>query len=289
MSFLIPTEDLETYAEGLDHAEGIAYAPDGNLYAGGEAGQLYRIGPDRQVHELLTTGGFMLGIAADGDSRLYACDSVHRCVWRIDPATGERSVFADGNAQRKMAVPNWGCFAADGTYYVSDSGAWKAAEGVIWRVPPGGEPEVWTEECRDFPNGMAVSADGGSLLVLESTPGRLVEVPIGPDGAAGPREVLCELPGTVPDGVAVATDGSLVIACYRPDVIYRWHPEQGLQELAGDLEGTAIAAPTNVVFVGEGLDTMVVPNLGRWHLTAFRHAGLAGVPLHYPTKEQLGA
>jgi gluconolactonase len=135
---------------------------------------------------------------------------------------------------------------------------------------------------------MAISADGAHLLVLESTPGALVEYAIGEDGSAGPRKVLSLL-DAVPDGVAVATDGSLVIACYRPDVIYRWRTDVGLEILASDPEGVAIAAPTNVAFTGPGLDTMVCPNIGRWHLTRFRHPELTGVPLHYPTREQLGA
>jgi hypothetical protein len=33
---------------------------------------------------------------------------------------------------------------------------------------------------------------------------------------------------------------------------------------------------------------MVVPNLGRWHLTRFRHEGLRGAGLFYPTREQVG-
>jgi gluconolactonase len=147
---------------------------------------------------------------------------------------------------------------------------------------------VWTDEARNFPNGIALSADGSRLLVLESTPGAVVEFAIAADGSAGPRTMLVELPGTVPDGIAVAADGSLVIACYRPDAIYRWHPQTGIELLAHDPEGTALAAPTNVVFTGPDLDTMIVPNIGRWHLTRLRHAGLRGVPLHYPTAEQLG-
>ena len=47
------------------------------------------------------------------------------------------------------------------------------------------------------------------------------------------------------------------------------------------------AAPTNVVFTGDKRDTIVVPNLGRWHLTRFR-TSLQGVPLFYPTPEKLG-
>ena len=47
MQPIVDIESLETFAEGLDHAEGITLAPDGHLYVGGEAGQLYRIEDDR--------------------------------------------------------------------------------------------------------------------------------------------------------------------------------------------------------------------------------------------------
>jgi hypothetical protein len=33
----------------------------------------------------------------------------------------------------------------------------------------------------------------------------------------------------------------------------------------------------------------VVPNIGRWHVTRFTIPGLVGVPLHYPTRDQLGS
>jgi hypothetical protein len=80
----------------------------------------------------------------------------------------------------------------------------------------------------------------------------------------------------------------LIVACYRPDVVYRWHPQDGLSILAADPRGTVLAAPTNVAFSGPDLETLVVPNLGRWHLTRGQ-LGIAGVPLNYPTRDQLGA
>lgn len=40
---LINLQDVETFADGLDHPEGVTLGPDGKIYAGGEAGQLYRI------------------------------------------------------------------------------------------------------------------------------------------------------------------------------------------------------------------------------------------------------
>ena len=179
--------------------------------------------------------------------------------------------------------PELGLLRADGTYYFSDSGGWKERTGSVWVVRPGGQAEVWSEESVDFPNGCAVSADGSKLYLLESTPGMLVEYPINADGSAGARRVVVELPGAVPDGVAVTTDGSLVISCYRPDIIYRFREDLGLQVLAEDPEGVFIAAPTNVAFTGPDLKTMICPNIGRWHLTRFSHPDLQGVGLNYPT------
>lgn len=284
----VPFDRLETFADGLDHPEGICLSPDGHLYVGGEKGQLYRIEEDDTFTELVRTEGFMLGLAADGEGRIYGCDGGHRCVWRITPSTGALERWSDGNGTVSMAVPNWGCFDGEGNYYVSDSGRWKAAEGRIWVVRPGCRAEIWTAESRDFPNGMAVDPFEPRLLVLESTPGRLVQFPIRPDGSAGERRVLAELPTAVPDGVAVAQDRSLIIACYRPDVIYRWTAGQGFSVIAEDPEGTLIAAPTNVCFTGPDLDVIVTPNIGRWHLTRIR-AGIRGTPLFRPTAEQLGS
>jgi sugar lactone lactonase YvrE len=126
------------------------------------------------------------------------------------------------------------------------------------------------------------------LWVLESTPGRLVRIPILADGSAGPREVLVDLPETVPDGIAFASDGSVVIACYRPDAVLRWRADLGIELLAHDPEGTELAAPTNCVFHGPDRSQIAVPNIGRWHVTTFEVEGLTGAPLFYPTIEQLG-
>jgi gluconolactonase len=278
----VPVSALETLAAGLDHPEGICLAPDGMLYASGEAGQIYRLEGGR-AEVVATTGGWTLGLAADVDGRIYACDPAKRALFRWDPGSGAMDLISRGAPDAPFATPNWGAFGPDGTFYVSDSGGWKARDGRILIVRPDGETRVWTDASVDFPNGLAVSPDGRELWVLESTPGRLVRFAIRDDGGAGEREVLVELPGTVPDGIAFATDGSVVIACYRPDIVLRWRDDIGVQVLAHDPEGTAIAAPTNCVFYGPDLAWIAVPNIGRWHVTGFQVDGLAGVPLFYPS------
>jgi gluconolactonase len=284
----VQLESLVALAHGLDHPEGICATVDGPVYVGGEAGQLYRLDDDGGFVEVLSTGGFLLGLAADGEGRIYAIDNGAKCVWRIDPQQGTKEVWAEGPAGRPFRSPNWGAFAADGTYYLSDSGDWGAGDGCLWRIPPGGAPEIWTDEVASFPNGLALAADGAALYVLESLPGALVEVPIGPDGAAGPRRLLCDLDPIVPDGVALTEDGACYIACYRPDAVYRWRSDEGLTLVAEDPRGTVLAAPTNIVFTGERHDEILVPNIGRWHVTRIP-VGVRGIPLEYPTRSHLGS
>lgn len=287
MTALVGLDRMDQIAQGIDHAEGICMTPDGTVYVSGERGQLYRLEEDDSATEVTTTGGWTLGLASDADGRIYACDPVHHAVVRWTLGTERPETWTSGSDDLPMATPNWGAFAPDGAYYVSDSGAWKARDGRIFVVRHG-QTRVWTNESIDFPNGLAVSPDGRELWVLESTPGRLVAFDVRSDGSAGRRRVLVELSGTVPDGIAFATDGSVLIACYRPDVVLRWQPGGTLETVAEDPEGTVLAAPTNCAFVGPELDTVLVPNIGRWHVTRFRVPGLAGVPLFYPTADLLG-
>jgi len=279
---------LEPFAHGLDHPEGIAIAPDGTIYVGGEGGQIYRIDADGVPRQIADIGDFALGLALDGEGRLYVCCEDAASVFRVDPGTGAVETFSRGNDERAMRVPNWGAFDAAGNYYVSDSGEWGAEDGLLWVVRPGGRAEVWTEEPRGFPNGLALSADASRVYLVESMPARIVEIPIDDDGSAGPLRELCDLGVMVPDGVAAAEDGSLVIACYRPDALYRWSADGGLEVLAADPQGMVLSAPTNVAFTGDELDVLVVPNLAGWHVTRGR-VGLCGVPLQRPGADRIGS
>ena len=252
----------------------------------GEKGQIYRMEQDGSATEVTTTGGWTLGLAADAAGRVYACDPSRHAVLRWTPGQGSPVVWTSGAPGAPLRGAQLGRLRSAGSFYLSDSGTWKARDGRLF-VVRNGATSVWTSAPVDFPNGLAVTPDGREVWVLESTPGCLVAFDIRADGSAGPRRVILEMPGTVPDGLAFATDGSVVIACYRPDIIYRWSLTGGLEVVGHDPEGTVLAAPTNCAFVGPERDVIAVPNIGRWHVTRFRVPGLQGAPLFYPTDDQL--
>jgi sugar lactone lactonase YvrE len=277
---LMRIEDFAPFTDGLDHPECVAVGPDGTLYAGGEAGQIYRVALNGEWEQIATTGGFVLGLCLDGDGAIYACDHGLHCVKRIAP-DGTVSTYSSGAPERPMAVPNYPVFDAAGNLYVSDSGAWKERSGCLFRIRPGGETEVAGEGLAAFPNGMALHPDGVRLYVVLSNVPSVVSVTLGEDGSVGAPLTVVELPRNVPDGLAFDVEGNLYIACYTPDVIYRLTPDGDLAVLAEDWESVTFATPTNIAFAGPDRRTLVVASLSRWHLTR-GEVPVAGARLRYP-------
>ncbi len=281
MSGAIPLERFRTIAEGLDHPEGIAWGPhDGRVYAGGEAGQVYAVGPDGTVREVASTGGFLYGIALDGGGNVIGCDFGRAEVVRVRP-TGVVETVSRGTEERPMAVPNFCAFDDAGALYVTDSGEWGRDDGAIYRVWPDGRTELWCRDLTAFPNGCCLTAEGDALLVVESRGRRVARVPILPGGGAGEPSTVVELPGSQPDGIALAADGTMLVSCYRPDRIWIVPPGGGPEVLAEDPDGIVLNQPANVAFVGVGLDRLAVSSLGGWSLVE-ADVGLVGLPLRAP-------
>ena len=274
----------EVLVDGLDHPEGVTFGPDGMAYAGGETGQIYRIDIDQRTAEQIAVvgDGLVAGLALDQAGNIYVCNAGNHVVNKVTP-DGESSVFCAGNDERAMVTPNYPAFAPDGYLYVSDSGTWHADDGCVWSIAPDGTATVITTECCQFPNGCAISPGGGYLyLVMSLNTPRVVRFAIEQGRKSGPVETVVELPSTVPDGLAFCDDGSLLITCYRPDIMYRLMPDGALTVLMRDYEGTLLGAPTNVCFAGADLSVLLWANLGRWHIGMNAKTNLRGTPLFYP-------
>lgn len=278
---LVPLEHFTTLIDGLDHPEAVTYGPDGHLYAGGEAGQIYKISLVGESSELGTTGGFILGLCLDAESNIYACDQKRREILRLSQG-GALETYSSGTLERPLRVPNYPVFDAQGNLYVSDSGGWRKNDGCLFCIRPGGVATVVSTALSAFPNGLALAPDGRTLFIVLSTLAAVAAVTLHPDGTVGAPKIVVELPGTVPDGLAFDEAGGLYISCYAPSCVYRFSPHGTLELVVNDPECTQVATPTNLAFAGSGLCTLVLASLSRWHL-ASAPAPVPGYPLNYPS------
>ncbi|MCB0568925.1 MAG: SMP-30/gluconolactonase/LRE family protein [Phaeodactylibacter sp.] len=257
------------YADGLDHPECVAVHPDGSIWAGGEAGQVYRITDGgKKVEEVANTGGFVLGIAfSPGAGWLAVCDLGHKCVWRLDMGSHKLEKFATGAEGEHFNIPNYPVFDAAGNLYVSESGVFREVKGKIFKFTPSGQGQIWCHGPFNFANGMALGPDGNYLYVVASFLPGVERVAILPDGAAGERTLVCTLPETVPDGMAFDAAGNLYVSCYAPSKIFRVTPAHEVSVLIYDWDAHTLSNTTNIAFGGPGLSQLFCANLGRWHIT----------------------
>lgn len=266
---------MSVFAEGLDHPEGLAFDTDGVLWAGGEAGQIYRIieGRSEQVENV---GGFCLGLTISRQQELFVCNPGLHALQRLD-RRGRVLATIDAVNGHKLQTPNFSVFDNEGNLYFSDSGGWNAKNGCVYRLRASGVVEMFAGPFA-FANGLCLNAAEDSLFVVESQSDCVTRVPIRSDGSAGPAEIYASGLARVPDGVAMDLDQNLYVTCYATDCLYRVTPAGAVELFAYDPEGTILARPTNAAFGGPDGKDLYVANLGRWHITRLR-TETAGQPL----------
>jgi gluconolactonase len=263
----IPIEQFEIFATGIDHPECVAFDSRGDLWAGGESGQVYRISPERQVQLVTTMGGFCAGLAFSPTDELLVCNPQHGIV-RVKP-TGEFSVLASHAGSHKLVCPNYGVFDAAGNYYVTDSGKWQARNGWVIRFTPDGHGQVVAGPL-GYANGLALSADQRFLFMVESDADAVFRFPIQGDGSLGAHEVFATECGRFPDGLVLDDAGNLYVCCYASDEIWRISPEREKTLFAWDRWAIKLGSPTNLAFGGTGFDELYVANLARTTITRAR-------------------
>jgi sugar lactone lactonase YvrE len=79
--------------------------------------------------------------------------------------------------------------------------------GLVGVVAPGGSVRVAADDLA-FPNGMAVSADGRTLVVADSYRHHLVGFTVADDGSLSDRRIWADLGDHAPDGICLDGDGA---------------------------------------------------------------------------------
>jgi gluconolactonase len=276
MKPLLSLDRFEVFAAGLDHPEGLAFDRDGNLWAGGELGQIYRIDSKGKVKIVTALGGFNLGLTFSARQELYVCNFKLGALIRLDRSGKVRRCW-ERVGRYRLRTPNFSVFDREGNLYFSDSGEWRANDGLLFVLRPNGKIEPLLSHLA-FPNGLSLSADEKTLFVVQSTKNNVLAVPVRAPGKVGKPRIYAGGLDSVPDGAALDAAGNLYVTCYASHNVYRVARDEKVALLAADREGTMIASPTNIAFGAPNFDEMYFANLSRWHICRVK-AGVKGQPL----------
>jgi sugar lactone lactonase YvrE len=184
---------------------------DGRLwFSDWGANQVIALNLDGSHEVIATVPSFPMCIDFLPDGRLLVVDSAQRRLLRREP-DGSLVPHAD---LASVSEKPWNDIVVDdrGNAYVNTigfdfpDGAFEPGLVVIV-TPDGAVREVAGDLA--FPNGMAITADGGTLIVAESYASQLTAFDVGADGFLGNRRVWAATPGDHPDGICVDADGAV--------------------------------------------------------------------------------
>jgi sugar lactone lactonase YvrE len=184
---------------------------DGRLwFSDWGAHKVIALNPGGGHEEVATVASFPMCIDFLPDGRLLVVDSARQRLLRREP-DGSLVQHADLSA---ISDKPWNDIVADdrGNVYVNNIGfdfpGGEFAPGLVVLVTPDGVVARVADGLA-FPNGMAITADGATLIVAESYANRLTGYDIGADGHLSNQRVWAETPGDHPDGICVDAEGAV--------------------------------------------------------------------------------
>jgi sugar lactone lactonase YvrE len=149
------------------------------------------------------------------------------------------------------------------------------ARGGLWRWQPGDAVPVRVVDDVRLANGLGWSPGGDRMYFVDSLRQRVTAFPYDvASGALGAPEPFVQVPAEagLPDGLAVATDGSVWVALAGGGAVHRYAPDGSL----ADVVGLPVRFPTSCAFGGGAMSELFVTTGSRQHLLAERVEAVAG-------------
>ena len=172
--------------------------------------QVIALDPHGGHEVVVSVDSFPMCIDFLPDGPLLVVDSAHCRLLRREP-DGSMVTHAD---LATVSDKPWNDIVVDahGNAYVNTIGfefpGGQPAPGSIALVTPDGAVRAVADDLA-FPNGMAITADGATLIVAESYANRLTAYDIGHEGCLSARRTWADTSGDHPDGICLDADGAV--------------------------------------------------------------------------------
>ena len=244
---LIDGQGWELVAEGFTFTEGPAADLDGNLYFTDVfRGRIHRLDAQGKVEIFVEPSGGTNGLMFGPDGRLYGCQNGKKRIVAFD-SSGNETTIADGVQSNDLVVMR------NGAIYFTDP-----SNHQVWYISPQGEKRV-VDKGLGYPNGLVLSPDQGTLVVVDMKSADLYAYRVEPDGSLKfkqPFWTMRTLPDKLDaggDGITVDSEGRLYVATQLGMQVF-----DTSGRLGGVIDKPQVAWLANAAFAGPKLDTLYV-------------------------------
>jgi len=187
-----PQDAISVVAEVWSPAENVVFDNSGNAFVShGE--HISKVAPDGSVEPWATMGTPRGHVVLPDGSHLVA-DSGQRAIVKLNEAGEQVGKVATRSDGYFLRAPNDLVVDSKGGVYFTDPGYARIRNpiGRIHYVAADGSVTVVAKSLA-FPEGIALSADGSKLLVVESQNRQVIEFEIRSPGQVGPKQIFAEL------------------------------------------------------------------------------------------------
>ncbi len=211
------TAELTTLASGFGYVEGIRWHDGAVWFSDLTNDKVFRVTLDGAATEVAQVPGTPIGLGWLPDGTLLVTSSAGNRVLQVAPdgSVGEYAQLDVAvHASNDMWVDQAGrCYVSHFGYDLFGGGT-PATTGLIL-IQPDGSVELTGSDLM-FPNGIAITGDGGTLIVAESFAFRLSAFDIGTDGRLSNKRVFAQFgnPETdLADGICIDAEDGVWVGC----------------------------------------------------------------------------
>jgi sugar lactone lactonase YvrE len=235
--------------DGITHPEGLAVAPNGDVYVATFDGskKIVVYSDNGKLLRILTVGassGFLLGVGFHPQTQAFlVIDFGAGKVLNVDPNTGSSSVFMTLSAGQPATGLNAMAFDSSGNVYFSDS-----FQGAIWKTGPTGtgttvQTTPWVQDNLLKPNGdppfgangLGFNKAQNTLFVANTSNDTIVQIPVSGGTPGTPAIFTNSVNGA--DGLVMDDQDNLWLAANQSDEIVVVDKTGKVVAKLGDFDG----------------------------------------------------